>query len=157
MSCQISPVCVSYGCRRYLISECVCGFMMALHFVLTQPDVHAPPTYSDVLCCFSPLLSPDAYSSTKIPPHRCSHISALCIIPKHFFCPIVSGATVLLLSLHCDTFQLKLSREICWLVLARLKLVLARLYWQYTGLGVQTRDIISAVHKGGLFNLLLRG
>lgn len=52
-----------------------------------------------------------------------------------------SSSIVPLLSVHCHTFQLWLSREISWLVLAGLKLVLAGLYWQYTGPGVQTRDV----------------
>lgn len=37
-----------------------------------------------------------------IPPHHRSHISTLCMIPKHFF-PIVSATTILLLSPYCQS------------------------------------------------------
>ena len=48
-----------------------------------------PPTYSDVLHCFSFFCPPSRYSFTKITSHHCSHVAALCMIPK-YFCLIVS-------------------------------------------------------------------
>lgn len=127
----------------------------ALH---PQSAWNIPPKYSDAQHSFSPFLSPTGYPSTKIPQHHHSHISALCMILKSF-CPILSGTTVLLCSpcwVHCHTFQFWLSREISWLVLAGLKLVLAGLYWQYSGLWVQTRDVSCSTLRWAVWSLSIK-
>lgn len=65
----------------------------SLHFSLTQCD---PARHSDTLHSFSLFFS-KLYASTKISPHHCSRISALCRIHKTF-CLIASGTMVLLCS-----------------------------------------------------------
>lgn len=128
MSCQISSVCV---CCMGAGNAWFLDVSVDLWDPALRPHSAGYTHSSNIIqmqCTAS--LSPNAYSSTKIPPHRWSHISVY--NPKTFLSNCFwnhSFSIVPLLSVHCWTFQLWLSREICWLVLAEFKLVLAGLYW----------------------------
>lgn len=148
-------MCALYGCRGHpgfpMFSGCVCRFMRpctssSLSLILTllqhiQTHCTASPSF------FLPMV---------IPPQHRSHISALCMIPKHF-CPIVSGTTVLLLSPYCRsivTLSNFDSQEkflgLCWQNRS--------LCWQHcTGSTLDYEFKLGtflAVRSGGLFNLL---
>lgn len=101
-------------------------------------------------------VSSDAHSSTRIPPRPCNHISASCISPKHF-CPIVSGTTIFLLSLHSRSIVTPSNLD------SQEKFV--GLYWQDSSMCWldHTGSILDygfkpgaspAVREGGLFNPL---
>lgn len=141
--CHInSSVRSAVGQVKYPLCVCVCvarvqpadTFLRSLH---VSEDLWGPAlrplsawfSHSASASVFLPMVIP----STKIPAHNRRRASALCMIPKTFLSYCFwnrSSSIVPRLSIRCRSFQLWLSREISWLVLARLKLVLAGLHWQ---------------------------
>lgn len=125
----------------------------ALHFLLPQLESHTPYCMywhtAQLLSLFLPM---------TIPPTKSLHITAVislhciwsrnicCLEPQFFYCPpAVSPLS------HFPTLTLKGNP---WLVLAGLRLVLAGLYWQYTGLWVQTRDSSGSTLRWAVLSLL---